>query len=348
MATPASLPCEVGTVTGLFAGTPALLSSSTSGRFKLYSSIDKQPLGQKATITKDGVVGDQPTDSKDSDLGMLQGVHGGPERAVMMFNEGTYDDVKAWIKDKGAGVKADVVRKALDRCFPPAFGENVSVKGMLSEATTCIGDIYEIGDVKLEVCQPRDPCFKLVHRFGGFPNFTRNLVVEKGIAGWFSRVLQGGDIKIGDRIVLIARPNPELVLKDLSVRFHHEKDTDQRWLARLKDCPQLSTSWRTQVESRMHQRGKEGTFDKALTVGVKCIKNSDQRFNTEKTFASERELRAFAWDGGEWGVADGGGWVSVVKREWLLYGGVAAAAVAVSAAVLVAAMRHTRTMQRST
>ncbi|KAK6582988.1 hypothetical protein PZA11_004064 [Diplocarpon coronariae] len=52
-----------------------------------------------------------------------------------------------------------------DAFVPGAFGENV-VSERMHEGNVCIGDVVRIGAVLLQVSLPRQPCFKLNHRFG--------------------------------------------------------------------------------------------------------------------------------------------------------------------------------------
>ena len=40
-----------------------------------------------------------------------------------------------------------------------AMGENLTVSGM-TEDDICVGDVHAIGTALLQVCQPRQPCFK--------------------------------------------------------------------------------------------------------------------------------------------------------------------------------------------
>ncbi|PBP21418.1 MOSC domain-containing protein [Diplocarpon rosae] len=61
-----------------------------------------------------------------------------------------------------------------DAFVPGAFGENV-VSERMHEGNVCIGDVVRIGGVLLQVSLPRQPCFKLNHRFGikGFASESR-------------------------------------------------------------------------------------------------------------------------------------------------------------------------------
>ena len=47
---------------------------------------------------------------------------------------------------------------------PKTFGENFAVRNQ-TESDVCIGDIFQIGEVKVQVSQPRQPCWKPARRW---------------------------------------------------------------------------------------------------------------------------------------------------------------------------------------
>nr|WP_319510268.1 MOSC domain-containing protein [uncultured Draconibacterium sp.] len=80
------------------------------------------------------------------------------------------------------------------------FGENLSVEG-LQEKEVNIGDTYKIGDVLVQVTQPRQPCFKLQFRFDD-NNIVRRFI-DSGFSGVYVRVLKKGRVKPGDTMQLV-------------------------------------------------------------------------------------------------------------------------------------------------
>jgi MOSC domain-containing protein YiiM len=76
----------------------------------------------------------------------------------------------------------------------------------LEETEICVGDTYKLGEVILEVTKPRDPCYKLGLRFG-----TQKVVKQfwnSTKSGIYFKVLQTGNVKKGDVMVLIKKtPN---------------------------------------------------------------------------------------------------------------------------------------------
>ena len=87
------------------------------------------------------------------------------------------------------------------------FGENL-VAQRANERSTCIGDIVRFGrDVEAQVSLPRQPCYKLNHRFQE-KNMSR-LAQERFRTGRYYRIIQKGTIQAGDEILLLERLNPE-------------------------------------------------------------------------------------------------------------------------------------------
>lgn len=119
--------------------------------------------------------------------------HGGPEKAVYAYSSARYPD---WV-----ATFPDLAR----RFVAGAMGENLTVDDM-DEDDLCVGDVHSIGGALLQVCQPRQPCFKLALALGE-PRLAKHMV-RTGHSGWYYRVLREGPIAPDDEIVLSERPNP--------------------------------------------------------------------------------------------------------------------------------------------
>ena len=85
------------------------------------------------------------------------GGHGGPHRAVLVYQLESYD---YWRTQLGR-----------DDLEYGQFGENFTVDG-LSDDEVCIGDRYEIGQALFEVSQPRVTCYRVGMRLGE-PRYRR-------------------------------------------------------------------------------------------------------------------------------------------------------------------------------
>lgn len=120
-----------------------------------------------------------------------------------------------------------------------SMGENLSTRG-IDESNVCIGDVYEIGHVRLSVTEPRKPCATIDHQFGikGLARLTQ----EKSKTGWFYQVLSEGVIRKDQELILLDRPFPQLTVESciqaLLVTF------DKNVLGLISSNPVISESWR--------------------------------------------------------------------------------------------------------
>ena len=131
----------------------------------------------------------------------------------------------------------------------PAFGENISTIGM-TEIDVCIGDVFRVGTLQLQISQGRQPCWKLNARFDVSDMAYR--VQKTGRTGWYYRVLQVGRIEPGDEIELIERPQPEWPLSRL-ISLLYDRTTAFDELARLAEIPSMQSVIR---QKRREQRRK--------------------------------------------------------------------------------------------
>ena len=120
-------------------------------------------------------------------------VHGGPEKAVYAYAVAHY---AAWAED---------YPQHRDQLVPGGFGENLTIEGLV-ERDLCVGDVHRVGSAVLQVCQPRQPCFKLALYFDD--NKLPRAMVRNGRAGWYYRVLEPGEISAGEAVSLVERPHP--------------------------------------------------------------------------------------------------------------------------------------------
>jgi MOSC domain-containing protein YiiM len=155
--------------------------------------------------------------------------HGGPWRALLMYSQEHYP---RWHRDLG---RTDL--------GPGGFGENLTVSG-LEEASTCIGDVLAIGEVRLEVTSPRGPCTTLARRLG-VPEIIR-LVLGNHRSGWYLKVLKEGWLEAGTELTLIHRPHPEWsVVRAADAHVHRRAaPTEARLLAQV---PGLMPEWRDKL-----------------------------------------------------------------------------------------------------
>jgi MOSC domain-containing protein YiiM len=155
-------------------------------------------------------------------------VHGGPEKAVYAYAATHYP---RWTADFPA---------LASRFVPGSFGENLTIDG-LTEHDLCVGDVHGIGSVRLQVCQPRQPCAKLALNFE-YPRLPKAMV-RNGRSGWYYRVLEPGTLQAGDRVILLERPLPDFPL-DALLRFLYAMEVEADAVRRIAATPEVASTLR--------------------------------------------------------------------------------------------------------
>jgi MOSC domain-containing protein YiiM len=158
--------------------------------------------------------------------------HGGVHKAIHAYSA---DHVPAWCDELGV--------PAIENA---AFGENFTVAG-LTESNVCVGDIFTCGPTRLEVSQPRQPCWKLARKWRVRDLSAR--VHRTGRTGWYFRVLVEGAVEAGMALSLVDRPWPRWTLAAANELMAHRRD-DRATAAELAAVPQLGPYWRSQFLAR--------------------------------------------------------------------------------------------------
>jgi MOSC domain-containing protein YiiM len=127
------------------------------------------------------------------------------------------------------------------------FGENITIEGP-TEETACLGDHYTIGDARVEVTDPRFPCWKIERRWRT-PGLTAR-VRDTGRTGWFCGVLHEGSVAAGMPVFLIARPYPEWTLARVNDVIHN-RQPDHAVVEALIACPGLNPWWVPILQKRL-------------------------------------------------------------------------------------------------
>ena len=121
------------------------------------------------------------------------------------------------------------------------FGENLTVEGLL-ETSVYIGDVFQIGStVKLQITQPRVPCFKLAYKMG-LPEFPKQFLESRRV-GFYFRVLEEGEIAAGDAITRIEVASASMSVTEILNLRYFDRDNREK-IARARKLPALSPSWK--------------------------------------------------------------------------------------------------------
>ncbi len=153
------------------------------------TGIFKKPVSHPIILGKSDVEGDAVIDRR---------YHGGELKACYLYSADHYE---FW-KNKYPDLEWEY----------GMFGENITVEG-LNEKEIQIGDIFYIGDCRVRVTQPRQPCFKLGLRFGS--QTIVKAFSQAPFPGVYVSVIEEGAVKIGDNFSLSERLHDTIGLLDI-------------------------------------------------------------------------------------------------------------------------------------
>jgi MOSC domain-containing protein YiiM len=145
------------------------------------SAINKYKVDSVEVINT-GFVGDEQAD---------QFFHGGHIQAVHQMPIEVYQ----LIKDNFPAV---IIYEGM-------LGENIII-GDMKESSVCIGDIYQVGSVQMQITRPRRPCWKidsLLNKSG-----VAKFLQDHKCIGWYYKILKTGVINHNDECFLIERLYP--------------------------------------------------------------------------------------------------------------------------------------------
>ncbi len=219
-APPAARAAPATVATAVFIGTirPLPESGRATG---MYKTACRDPV----LLGPLGFAGDQQADTR---------VHGGPDKAVHVYPPAHLARL------------AERFAQAAELLRPGAIGENLSAG--LDESTVRIGQVWRLGEAMLQVCQPRNPCWKIDERFG-CPGMAAWIVQER-IAGWYARVLQPGIVRPGDALRL-ERAAPQAPTLREALEVWHAQRADPAALRSLAATDGIAAHWRNKIEQRL-------------------------------------------------------------------------------------------------
>ncbi|NJD35082.1 MAG: MOSC domain-containing protein [Betaproteobacteria bacterium] len=207
-------------VAGIFTGRIRFLPGESRG-----SAIAKEPLAGHCAIDSEGLAGDEHADPR---------AHGGPEKAVHLFPVEHYEALA-------------LAFPAARHLSPGGLGENLSTRG-ITENEAHIGDIFVLGTARLQIAQPRTPCWKIDARCG--VEGVAAHVAGHGIAGWYFRVLAPGECVVGDALIHLERPGGAVSLARFN-RALREQRPSLQVLDLLANAPGLAPDWARKIRERI-------------------------------------------------------------------------------------------------
>lgn len=199
----------------------------------VLSAIGKQPVapGTQLALSRLNLAGDDQADRR---------FHGGPDKAVYAYPS---EHLAAWRAELGE-----------EDLGPAPFGENLSTAGALEDDVR-IGDVWRWGAARIQVCQPRTPCFKLaLHRGRG--DVARRLVTT-GRTGWYLRVLVPGTVDVDGPVEVVERHPAGVTVLDAH-RAMYDRDLAARAVERVAALgPTLADAWRLPLLDRLGTSGSD-------------------------------------------------------------------------------------------
>ena len=183
------------------------------------SAIWKHPVPRRVRVQGVNLQGDDQAD---------RAVHGGADKAVYAY---AVEDQMWWESQIGRPLEYG------------ELGENLTTEG-IDITNAVVGEHWEVGNVLLEVSDPRVPCWKLAFRMGD-PLFPRRFTAA-GRPGTYLRILEEGELGAGDEIRVVMRPDHGLTIGEV----FRILTRDQGEAGRLLSVPHVSESWKAWAESR--------------------------------------------------------------------------------------------------
>ncbi len=180
--------------------------------------------------------------------GDLQG-HGGPNRAVMVYQLDSYDYWQRELK------RSDLVHGQ--------FGENFTIVG-LPDNEVRVGDRYKIGSALFEISQPRVTCYRVGIRMDN-PQMP-SLLVAHHRPGFYFRVLQEGEVTAGDEIIKIAEGPEKLTVAEIDAMLYLGAHTPEN-LNRALRIPTLSPGWKASFKALLKAAPEVGNVGLAAPSG---------------------------------------------------------------------------------
>jgi len=208
------------------------------------SGIYKQPGDGPLHLGPQGFAGDQQADKR---------VHGGPDKAVHLYPGRHY------------AAPAHRFPEIAGQLLPGSMGENIACTE-LDEGDVRLGDIWRLGEARLQVCQPRNPCWKIDERFGcdGMAAY----IAEQRLTGWYWRVLTPGLVAPGDELLIEDSPGENPTLAE-AMRLWQTHRPPLAELARLAEVAALADNWRQKIRQRLEWLQRDGDAPAPTTFHVK-------------------------------------------------------------------------------
>ncbi|EEF62217.1 MOSC domain containing protein [Pedosphaera parvula Ellin514] len=201
------------------------LPREVTGQGKTFSTgIFKIPVEGRIKVHSLGLEGDGQADLEN---------HGGIHKAVYSY---PFEHYEYWAGELGRN----------DFSFGQ-FGENLTISGWLEDGVH-IGDMFRIGEVLLEISQPRVPCYKLAVKMN-LPEFPKHFAAS-GRIGFYLRVLAPGEIGAGDAMERVKIDSRGVTVREMMDVMYFKRHNEEI-MRKAITIPALTPSWRDELKQRL-------------------------------------------------------------------------------------------------
>ncbi len=173
---------------------------------------------QIAYISKDGIKEDEQADKR---------YHGGLDKALLIAS--TNHSI----------IYEEEFKESMDMTI---FSANILVNDV-DETTVCVGDVYSIGEVLLQVTQPRQPCWKIG---AVISNKASQFIKQHNATGWYVRVLQEGNIKLND-IVKLEKRKSDITIQEMT-QYLETKTIEKNILDTILAADFIAQSYKDDIQ----------------------------------------------------------------------------------------------------
>ncbi len=191
------------------------------GSKEFQSAYKKDIFLESAQVNKLGIIGDFQCDKR---------YHGGEDKALHIGSNIHFKNFK------------ELYGKDMD---PLAMGCNIIIDN-LTEKDICAGDIYEMGDIEIEITQPRQPCWKIGVLYG---KELKRFIEKQSATGWYVKVLKEGILKKSDKMVLKKRVS-NITIKELSL-YLHKPPKDKELIEKILNTFALAEAYKNDLKKAL-------------------------------------------------------------------------------------------------
>jgi len=190
------------------------------GNRSVNTGIYKSPVEGSVGVNRTGIDGDGQADLNN---------HGGLDKAVYIYS---FDNYRYWQQ-----------QLQIDAMPHGQFGENLTVAGM-QDHQVHIGDRFAVGEIVIQVTQPRVPCFKLGIRMQR-ASFVKQFM-RSGRVGFYVRVEEEGMLEPGSKFRCLSQDSERLTIQD-AMQALLPGPQQQTVLQRALKIDALSQAWRDEL-----------------------------------------------------------------------------------------------------